>query len=148
MTQIPAIRSFYTHRHGLVELTDDVLGVVLRIREISDGRIKVEMDDDTGWFHLVEYCEDTTQRLVFSTQELDGRVVERLLRADSQSRGYEDPYVAQERAQDEAFKAQQDAAVEKVKEHGEELLFHLRRDGRAPRMPVPVSIPKDVHADS
>jgi hypothetical protein len=148
MTRIPALRSFYSNRHGLVELADDVLGVVSRVREISDGRITVELDDDTGWFHLVEHCEDTTDRLVFSTESLDGRVVERLLQADAQSRGHEDPYAAAEREQDAIWQKQQDEKVELVKEHGEELLFHLRRDGHAPHIPVPVAIPKDVHADS
>jgi hypothetical protein len=148
MTRIPALKSFYDSRYGLVELEDDVLGVVSRIREISDGRVTVELDDDTGWYHLVEHCEDTTDRLVFSTQELDGRVIERLLRADSQWRHAEDPYDAAEREQDEIWAQQQAEGLEKVKEAGEELVFHLRKAGKAPYMPLPVAIPKDVHADS
>jgi hypothetical protein len=148
MTRIPALKSFYTNQLGLVELEDDVLGVVSRVREITDGRVTVELDDHTGWFHLVEHCEDTTDRLVFSTQQLDGRVVERLLKADAHSRLHEDPYDAAEREQDEIWNAQQAAGLEKVKEAGEELAFHLRKAGKAPRLPMPVSIPKDVHADT
>jgi hypothetical protein len=147
MTRIPALKRFYTNRTGFVELEDDVLGVVSRIREISDGRITVELDDDTGVYHLVEHCEDTTDRLVFSTAQLDGRVVERLLLADSQRRGHQDPYDAAEREQDAIWAQQEYEGLEKVKEVGEELVYHLRRAGRAPYMPVPVAIPKDVNAD-
>lgn len=149
MTRIPALKSFYDNRlGGLVELDDDVLGVVSQVREITDGRVTVELDEHTGYFHLVEHCEDGADRLVFSVQQLDGRVVQRLIKADSRSRNYTDPYNTQEYEQDQEWQRQQEEGVELVKEHGEELLFHLRQAGNAPYMPVPVAIPKDIHADS
>jgi hypothetical protein len=145
--RLAAIKSFYSNRLGLVVLEDDVLSVVSQVRELSDGRITVELDPENGYYHLVEHCEDSTDRLVFTVKELDGRVIQRLQKADQQSRLHEDPYDATEREQDEEWKRQEDEGREKIREAGEELLFNLRRAGVTPRMPFPVAIPKDVHAD-
>lgn len=143
---LPALRSFYDNRMGLVTLEDDVLSVVSQVRELTDGRVRVELDPVTGWYHLVEYCEDTTQRLVFSVEELDARVVERLQRADSQNRYHEDPYDAAEREQDEAQRRIDEAYREKIREHGEELIHAVQKAGQAPRLPLKVYIPRGVDA--
>lgn len=145
---LPALKSFYANGMGLVTLEDDVLSIVSQVREMTDGKVKVQLDPDTGWYHLVEFCEDTTQRLVFSVEDLDGRVIDRLGRADSRRSDHEDPYAAAEREQDEAQAAIDKAYAESVVEHGEEMLFHIRQAGAAPRLPLPVSIPRDVNADN
>lgn len=144
MTQLRAIRTFYTDRGKLLTLDGDVLGIVSQVRELFGGRISIQLDDDTGWFHLVEHCADQTDRLVFSTLDLDGRVIERLQQADSISRAYRDPYELQEREQDAEQKAIEATHREKIREHGEELAFALKKDGVSPRLPLQVNVPKDV----
>jgi hypothetical protein len=146
--RLGAIKTFYNNRMGLITLEDDVLSVVSQVREISEGRITVELDPERNIYHMIEHCEDGTDRLVFSVSELDGRAVERLRRADSYWRGHRDPYADAEREQDEIFAQQEAASREKLNEHGEEIAFHLREAGIYPRMPLPVSIPKDIHADN
>lgn len=146
--RLHAIKSFYDNQAGgLVTLEDDVLSIVSQVQEISDGRISINLDPDTGWFHLVEHCEDTTDRLVFSVSELDGRVVERLRKADSRWAGFEDPYDAAEREQDENHALIERAQVDQVLQSGEELLFYIHRDGKAPRLPTQVFMPRGVHAN-
>jgi hypothetical protein len=145
--RLRAVKSFYHNRLGIVTLEDDVLSVVSQVYELTDGKVSVNLDPQTGWFHLVEACDDGTDRLVFSVSELDGRVVKRLQMADSHSHRHTDPYDAEEREQDALWKRQEEAAREKINEAGEELAYQLRRGGITPRMPLPVSIPKDIHAD-
>jgi hypothetical protein len=128
-------------------LEDDVLGIVSRVRQLYDGKVTVELDDHNGKFHFVEHA-DGTDRLIFTVDELDQRALDRLVAADSQSRGYEDPYLAAERAQDEAQARQDDGFKEEVAMAGEELLFHLQREGRAPFLTKQVFVPKDLDADS
>lgn len=73
----------------MVELTDDVLGVLRDIKEISP-RIAVFYNEQVDEYDLVEHCSDGVDRLVFSVKELDARVPLRLRMAD-QWRGREDP---------------------------------------------------------
>lgn len=143
--KLPALKSFYSHRMGLLTLDDDVLGIVSQVRQEFGNRVQIELDPDTGWYHFVEYCEDTTMRLIFSVLDLDSEdVLDRLRRADSQSRLYEDPYEAAERDQDEAQKLIDEQIKERIREHGEELAHALREGGMAPHFLVPVAIPKDI----
>lgn len=145
MTQLYAIKSWYDNRLGMVTLEDDVLSIVRQVKEMYGERITVEMDPRQGCYHFVEHCEDQTHRLIFSTTELDARCMDRLLRADSQSRGYEDPYDAAEREQDELQRNADIAAREKLLAHGEELTHALKKDGLVPHLPLKVSmsIPKE-----
>jgi hypothetical protein len=143
-----AMRTFYSPDAGrLVTLENDVLSVVSQVRELTDGRVSVQLDPETGWYHLIEHCEDTTDRLVFSVEALDGRVIRRLQRADSQSNLHEDPYDAVEREQDELHARREEQARDRIREAGERLQVALRKAGEMPRMPHPVAIPKDVNAD-
>jgi hypothetical protein len=146
MTRIPALRSFYDNRLGLVTLSDDVLGVVEQVRELYDGKVWVELDEGTGAYHFVEKCEDGTERLIFTTDALDGRALTRLREADSTYRFHEDPYAKAEREQDELQAAIDKKHSEALLEIGEEFAFEMRRAGKAPHFPVPVAIPRDVNA--
>lgn len=80
--EIHAVKTWYDRRHGVVNVDDHVTGVVREIKEIGDGRISVFFNEQSGDFDLVEHCLDGTDRLIFSVKELDGRVPDRLRRAD------------------------------------------------------------------
>jgi hypothetical protein len=142
--ELHAIKAWYDHRVGMVTLEDDVLSIVRQVRELYGQRVTIEMDQDLGVYHFVEHCEDTTDRLIFTTSELDARSLERLLRSDSHGRTYQDPYDAAERAQDESNDQYDARYGEKVKEAGEELAHALRKDGKAPYFPLPVAIPRGI----
>ena len=142
--ELHAVKAWYDHRVGMVTLEDDVLSIVRQVRELYGQRVSVMLDEDLGVYHFVEHGEDHTDRLIFSTPELDARSLERLQRSDSHARTYQDPYDAAERAQD-AERAAYDARYgEKIKEVGEELAHALRKDGKAPYFPTPVAIPKGI----
>jgi hypothetical protein len=142
--ELHAVKAWYDQRLGMVTLEDDVLSIVRQVRELYGSRVTIELDPDRGCYHFVEHCEDHTDRLIFTTTELDGRALDRLLMSDSHARTYQDPYDAAERAQDElnALKDRRDS--ERVMEAGEELAHALSKDGRAPRFPLPVAIPKGL----
>jgi hypothetical protein len=142
--QLHSIRSFYTARDGLVTVDDDVLSIVSQVREDYGDRITIELDPQTGEFLFIEHCEDGTDRLIFATSSLDPLALDRLRRADSQSRAYEDPYEAAEREQDAIQVAQQHATREKLLEQGERLAHGLKKDGVMPRLPLKVYIPNGV----
>jgi len=142
--ELHAVKAWYDHRVGMVTLEDDVLSIVRQVRERYGTKVSVELDENQGVYHFVEHGEDHTDRLIFSTSELDHRALERLLRSDSHSRTYQDPYDAAERSQDE-LNAQKDRVFgEKVQEVGEELAHALRKEGMAPYFPTPVAIPKGI----
>lgn len=147
MTQLHAFRTWYSpERQGFMTLDDDVLGIVSQVRQLSDGKITVELDDHNGKFHFVEHCEDGTDRLVFTVEELDQRALDRLMRADSSNRHYQDPYDEQERAQDALDRAKEDAQRERVNMIGEEVIFGLQKDGMAPFLSKSIYIPRSLDA--
>ncbi len=146
-THLRAIRSFYSAERGaLVTLDDDVLSIVSQVRDLYGNAVSVQLDPDTGWYHFIAHEEDGTERLIFSVEELDPRALERLKQADAHSRGFQDSFDAAEREQDEAQARIDRAYAEKVSEAGEELIFHLQRDGRAPFLSKQVFIPRGVDA--
>lgn len=140
MTQLRAIKTFYDNRLGLVTLEDDVLSIVRQVRQLYGERITIEMDPDLGCYHFIEHCEDHTDRLIFTVTELDGRVLDRLLKADSTSRSYEDPYDAAERAQDAEHQAVEDEYRGYLSEAGAHLIHALKKEGKADRLPATVSM--------
>ena len=150
MPTLKAIKTWYSaERQGFMTLADDVLGIVSQVRELYGERVSIELDERTGVFTFVEHGEDGTDRLIFQTDELDQRALDRLVLADSHNRYHEDPYDAAEREQDELQTRQDDAYREYINQAGEELIFHLQREGRAPFLTKQVFIPRDVDdADS
>jgi hypothetical protein len=138
--ELRALKTWYTAREGWVTLEDDVLSIVSRVRELTDGRVTIELNQQTGDYVFVEHCEDHTDRLIFTTQELDGRCLDRLMRADAQARTHEDPYDAQERAQDDAQRARDTEYAGYIGEAGAHLAHALKREGMAPRLPATVSM--------
>jgi hypothetical protein len=137
--ELRAIKSYYDNRTGLVTLDDDVLSIVSQVREQYGSRVKISWDPLSEHFVFSEMCDDQVERLIFTTLVLDGRALDRLMRSDSQRRGYEDPYDADERLQDKLRDALDDETREKTKEPLERLVHELKRGGMEPRLPLTVA---------
>jgi len=144
--QLRAIKTFYTGRQGLITLEDDVLSVVARVRELYGDKITVELDPDSGHFHFVGH-EDGTDYLIFTTPELDLRAIERLQRADQHNRSYADPLAAAEREQDEAMRARDEEAMQKILEAGERLAWAMGDGKFGPGYMQSISVPKGINAE-
>jgi len=145
--RLHAVKRFYSASRGLVTLDDDVLSIVRQVRELYGEKVTIEVDPETDWFHFVGH-ENGTDYLIFSTDRLDSRALNRLLEGDSHRRGHRDPYLAVEREQDALNEAKDAASMGKIVEAGEMLAFYMKREGKAERLPTTVAIPKDVHADA
>lgn len=132
--EIRAIKTWHDLRHGVVELEDDVLGIVQQIQQL-DPRLHVFYNDQTEKFDLVESCLDGTDRLVFSVEELDARVLHRLMGADHWGgnptperfiRPDDEDFVAQMDADNEAHEAALDEeSRDKLRDAGERLAWAL-----------------------
>ena len=142
--ELYAIKSWYDNRLGMVTLEDDVLSIVRQVRELYGQRVTIELDQFSNVYHFVEHGEDHTDRLIFTVDELDARALERLIRSDSHSRTYEDPYDAAEREQDANHAEIDRRNSERLKEEGERLAHALRKDGQMPDFPLPVAIPRGI----
>lgn len=142
---VPAMKMFYSNRDGLVEVDDDVLSIVSRIREDYGSKILVRVEPTTGHFVLSENCDDGTERLIFTTDCLDQRVLERLAKADQTSRGYVDTYAQMERQQDLDQAAMDNKLIESVREDAAYRIAHaLKKDGIQPRFPLTVPIKEGI----
>jgi hypothetical protein len=139
--ELHAVPLFYTDKGQLVELEDDVLSIVRQVREAHGDKIKVCWEPTTGEYVFSEMCDDGTERLIFTCEELDGRALERLQLADSRSRGYVDAYDRQEREQEEAFAAQDEHAAGLLRDRGERLAHALKKDGIGP-YPAKIAVPQ------
>jgi hypothetical protein len=148
--ELRALHSWYTSRDGWVSLDDDVLSIVRQVKEAYGDRVTIELDRQFGHYAFVEHCEDDTDRLVFTTTELDGRCLERLMMGDSQSRVYQDPYDAAEREQDDAQRDIDKAHNARIGDAGEHLAHVFKKTGVEPRLPLAKSmyIPEAEDADS
>jgi|SRR5215471_4224035 len=142
--ELRAIKSYYDNRRGLVTLDNDVLSIVSQVRERYGNRIRICWDEFSEHFVFSEVCDDQVERLIFTTPELDGRALDRLIRSDSQLRGYVDPYDAAEREQDALEQATNDETRARVSEPLERFIHQLKRDGTEPRLPLAVAVPKEV----
>jgi hypothetical protein len=142
--ELRAIKSYYDNQEGLVTLEDDVLSIVSQVRERYGERVKVSWDPFSEHFVFSENCADGVERLIFTTPELDGRAMDRLMRSDSQIRGYIDPYDAAEREQDALDQAADQITIERTSEPLDRLVHEMKRSGMEPRLPLsmPVSGPK------
>lgn len=80
MTEVRGLPA-YLDNGQIVAVEDDVQNVIRDMRAISD-RLHCWYDDRSSEFHIVEHCLDGEERLVFSTKELDQRVISRLRLAD------------------------------------------------------------------
>ena len=128
--ELRAVKCFYTQRDGLVELEDDVLSIVRQVKDLYGDRIKITWEPTTEHYVFIENGEDGTEKLIFTTPELDGRALDRLIASDSRARGYEDAYDKMERDQDQAQAAIDRADLDKVADAGEMLHWVFNRESR------------------
>jgi hypothetical protein len=128
--ELRAVKSFYTQRDGLVELEDDVLSIVRQVRDLYGDRIKITWEPTTQHYVFIENGEDGTERLIFTTTELDGRALDRLIASDSRARGYEDAYDKMERDQDQTQAQWDKGKMEEIADAGERLHWVFNRESR------------------
>lgn len=139
--ELQPLKAWYDNRQGVIELEDDVLSIVRQVREQYGTRITIELlPDSPEPYAFVEHCEDGTDRLIFTCTMLDGRALERLLRSDSHSRMYVDPYDESEQAHDRLQDQKDEASKEKLAPVAEEIAYALKREGRAESLPLTVGI--------
>lgn len=149
MTQLRAVKAWYSaDRRGFIELQDDVLGIVSQVRQLYGDKITVELDDERGVFHFVAHGDEGETYLIFTVSELDQRALDRLQLSDTHNRYHQDPYDEVERAQDALDRAKEQAQRESISAMGEELLFHMQREGQAPFLPRPIYLPKGLTKDA
>jgi len=140
MEMLP-MKAWYDRDRGVIELEDDVLSIVRHVREIYGGNVTIELLPDSHEpYAFVEHCEDGSDRLIFTTMTLDGRALERLLRSDSHSRHFVDPYDEQEQAHDRLQEEKDRASQEKLLPVAEEIAYALKREGRAESLPLTVGL--------
>lgn len=116
-----------------VWVDSDVGNVAKGLREV-DPRLRLQYNERSEIFCVVE-VDDAGERLVFTAQECDGRIVERARKIAHPSY---DVAGEMDRIDREADKAIDHAFSEKVGEAGEHAAHALRKDLQAkPRIVVP-----------
>ena len=148
--EIRAVKSWIERGH-LVEVDDDVLGGVGRIRALDD-RLHVYYNEQGDEFDIVETCLDGTDRLVFSSPSLDERIIQRLIRADHWHGNEvpthilsdeEDAFTQQERDNDALEEERQEREVRlPVKKFVERFAWAMEWDGKG--MKAQILVPKDI----
>lgn len=146
--ELRAIKSYYSAREGLVTLEDDVLSIVRQVRELYGEKVKIHWEPTTEHYVFTENSEDGTERLIFTTPELDGRALTRLLASDSHTRDYEDPYDAAEREQDELQDRRDELQMDRILSAGEELAWSLGDGKYGPGYKQSIHIKRDLDATS
>jgi hypothetical protein len=143
--ELHAVKTFYTDQDGLVTLEDDVLSIVRQVREQYGNRVNIRLEPTTGQYVFSENCADGTERLIFASEHLDQRDLDRLMQADSTLRGYEDTYEKAEREQDEDQAQMEKEMLEELREQGERLAHALRQDGVDDSLyPAQTVVPRDL----
>jgi hypothetical protein len=150
MPTLRAVKTWYSaERRGFITLQDDVLGIVGQVRRLYGDQVTIEMDEDQGVFHFVGHDSELGEDyLIFTVDAVDQRALDRLVQADSQGRGFRDSYDEVESAQDRLDRAKEQAQREMVGAIGEELLFHIQREGKAPRLSKAIYIPRSLVDDA
>lgn len=140
--EIRAIKTWVDTHHGVVSITDDVLSIVQRMREI-DPRLKVYYNEQRGEYNIVEACLDGTDRLVFTVEDLDARVISRLLECDQWNPNNPDVLDKIDK-HNEGVEAEIDRVNrDKIGEVGERLAWALEEDGRG--VHASILVPRGLH---
>lgn len=159
MTKLRGV-PLWRERGQLISLDGDVLGIVQQVKQISD-RLDVcyneflEFDGRKGGFTITEHCLDGTERLVFSVEELDQRVVMRLMAADhwrgrdtpEHVLGDEEDFVNQVDAENARIQADLDeAGMDQILDAGERFAHAMQFDGKGvgAQILVPTTYSKKV----
>lgn len=156
--EIHPIKTWFDKRHGVVEVPDDVLGVVRQVKQMADGRLTIYWNDQSSKFDVVERCLDGTDRLVFSVDELDARVLTRLQNADhwgadtpdrGMKRADEDDFLADlERYEAEVKEQEWDGVRGRTEEIGERLAWALDNVTDRPSVGGSILVKKDIRGSS
>ena len=144
--ELHAVKMFYDRREGLVELEDDVLSIVSQVREAFGDKVKICLEPTTGHYVFSENSADGTERLIFTTEVLDGRCLTRLIAADSNARGYKDAYELMEKEQDDYRAARDEEKLDRIREAAEGLAWALGDGKHGPGYHQGIHIKKDIHA--
>lgn len=141
--RVPAVRSWV--EQGKMHLVEnDVLDIVQQVKALDD-RLDIYFNEWKGGFDVVEHCLDGTDRLVFHVDELDQRVVGRLLTADhwhgrsdpSHVKSDSEDFLAEiDSDNDQFFKDQDEAGMEKIRDAGERLAWALEQDGKGTKAQI------------
>lgn len=134
------------NRHCMVTIEDDVLGIKREILErwpgFAEGRVgslNVEFDKDSLEWVVIQIERDGTQSMVFSVDKLDQRVIERLERADQNSRSYK-PFDEEIDEHNEKLEAERERRfTEQIHDIGERLVHAFHKDGLIHRPKVFIS---------
>ena len=130
--EVRSIKTWFD-KGQVISVDDDVQNVVRDLKAV-DPRLSVFFNEQSGDFDIVESCLDGTDRLVFSVEELDQRVVDRVRAADHwygrdtpvRILSDEDDFASQvDRANAELEAANKAAAGEKIRDAGERLHWAL-----------------------
>lgn len=108
----------------LVNVEDDVLDVVRRLKEIHPG-LNVRWNPRQEYFTIYELCDDGRERLVTNVTELDPRLIAHFEMLASESW---DAVAEMDRMDDKADAEKKHAFEERVGEIGERLHHALRSD--------------------
>lgn len=151
--EVHAVKTWYDQRRGVVEVEDDVASIVREIREI-DPRIHVFWNEQTQRFDLVESCLDSTDRLIFSVDELDGRVPQRLRMGnswlgDTPEHGLvpdsEDFLTRMEAEQEAEQRSITEKFMDRVRDAGERLAWAMGDGKFGPGYKQSIRVTKDIH---
>jgi hypothetical protein len=150
--EVHAVRTWFDQKHGVVLVEDDVASIVREIREI-DPRIHVFWNEQTQRFDLVESCLDGTDRLIFSTSELDARVPQRLRMGDSWLGGNpshvvpddEDFLAAMEAEQEREQAGVMERLMDRVHDAGERFAWALGDGKFGPGYHQSIRVKRDVN---
>lgn len=117
---------FDANKQRLITIEDDVLGIKAEILK-TWSQIRVYFDEwDEKWI-LTEVCDDGEERLVFDTEQLDQRVLDRLHRADGAT-GVDFLYEI-EKEEARLQKDRRDKFLDQIGDVAERLQTAMHRDG-------------------
>lgn len=151
--EVHAVKTWFDQKHGVVELDGDVLNIVEQVKVIGDGRLHIFYNPQTDGFDVVESCLDGTDRLVFSADALDQRILDRLHKADHWgSENPERPKLTDEndflsdieRHNQELEDEKDEAGRDKLGDAGERLAWALDLVNDRPSVGGSISVPKDL----
>jgi hypothetical protein len=139
--EVHAISTWFDRRSGVCVVEDDVQNVVRDIKSI-DPRLIVYYNEQGNEFDIVERCLDGNERLVFTVDELDQRVPNRLRGIDHWG-GRDDPnFILPD---DEDFVAQVDAHNEKL-QADQKAVFHDELEDAGKRLAWALDNCSDQHS--
>jgi len=113
----------------LVTYEKDVLDVKAEIERRWAGLLSVYFDTENEEWVIVEHCADQTDRLCFTTKWLGQNTIDKIHRADQNSRSYVDLEDEFQRYDAQRERDLDHSLSEEIGAASERLYFALRKDG-------------------